>query len=210
MSKYIIEIEDVPFSKVHFDADNGAQNINLYRVKGFNAFVFDKDSLDKLTPLDKELEKAYQKGLSQGYSDGYEECRYDRDTIKYQQGLNDAWETAKKIAAYSGTNKPLDEMFGMHGVFDIINKFSASEALAKIHEYEQQLQKQEIEVGDEVKAVSGNAIVVRKYMGNDGVERCEYWYYENARIDHDATTFLRKTGRHFPQMVELIKAMKGE
>lgn len=204
MNKYIIEIEDVPFSKVHFDDDNGAQNINLYRVKGFNAFVFDKDSLDKLTPLDKELEKAYQKGLSQGYSDGYEECRYDGDTIKYQQGLNDAWETAKKIAAYSGTNKPLDEMFGMHGVFDIINKFSASEALAKINKYEQQ--KQEIKVGDEVTVYGINDSIVVVEVDGDCIDISDLhsWHswYDRKNI--------KKTGRHFPQVAELMKAMKGE
>ena len=66
MSKYIIEIEDEPFGR------NDDPNIphgmdELYRAKGFNALVFDQNGLDKLTPLDKELEEAYQKGLDEAW-----------------------------------------------------------------------------------------------------------------------------------------------
>ena len=85
MNKYIIEIEDVPFSKVRIDAD-GAQNINLYRAKGFNALVFDEHGLDKLTPLDKEREEAYQKGLEDGKArneNGCIGCRYDDGTTEH-------------------------------------------------------------------------------------------------------------------------------
>ena len=62
MSKYIIEIEDKPF--VRLSALFGEEG--LYRAKGFNSLVFDQFGLDKLTPLDKELEEAYQKGAHEG------------------------------------------------------------------------------------------------------------------------------------------------
>lgn len=194
MSKYVIEIEDVPFSKVRIDDYNGAQNLNLYRAEGFNALVFDKEGLDKLTPLDKELDEAYQKGLEEGK----------------KQGADKAWECAKRLVWKTSLNDAASMGFIVEEeAAEILKNYTATAAMKAIELYDEKLET-EIEVGDEVIAVSGNAVVIRKYMGNDGVERCEYWYYKDARIDRDATTFLRKTGRHFPQIVELLKAMKGD
>lgn len=190
--KYVIEIEDVPFSKVRFGDD--AQNLNLYRAKGFNALVFDKEGLDKLTPLDKELDEAHQKGLEEGK----------------KQGADKAWECAKRLVWKTSLNDAASMGFIVEEeAAEILKNYTATAAMKAIEFYDKKLET-EIEVGDEVIAVSGNAVVIRKYMGNDGVERCEYWYYNDARIDRDATTFLRKTGRHFPQIVELLKAMKGD
>lgn len=191
--KYIIEIEDVPFSKVRF-GDDAQQNLNLYRAKGFNALVFDKEGLDKLTSLDKEVDEAYQKGLEEGK----------------KQGADKAWECAKRFVWKTSLNDAASMGFIVEEeAAEILKNYTATAAMKAIELYDEKLET-EIEVGDEVIAVSGNAIVIRKYMGNDGVERCEYWYYKDARIDRDATTFLRKTGRHFPQIVELLKAMKGD
>ena len=190
--KYVIEIEDVPFSKVRFGDD--AQNLNLYRAKGFNALVFDKEGLDKLTPLDKELDEAHQKGLEEGK----------------KQGADKAWECAKRLVWKTSLNDAASMGFIVEEeAAEILKNYTATAAMKAIELYDEKLET-EIEVGDEVIAVSGNAVVIRKYMGNDGVERCEYWYYNDARIDRDATTFLRKTGRHFPQIAELLKAMKSD
>ena len=190
--KYVIEIEDVPFSKVRFGDD--VQNLNLYRAKGFNALVFDKEGLDKLTSLDKELDEAYQRGLEEGK----------------KQGADKAWECAKRLVWKTSLNDAASMGFIVEEeAAEILKNYTATAAMKAIELYDEKLET-EIEVGDEVIAVSGNAVVIRKYMGNDGVERCEYWYYKDARIDRDATTFLRKTGRHFPQIVELLKAMKGD
>lgn len=44
--KYIIEIEDEPFTK-----DGNAE---LFRVKGFNSLVFDRFGIEKLTPYEEK------------------------------------------------------------------------------------------------------------------------------------------------------------
>lgn len=59
MSKYIIEIDDKQL--LEYDKDTDTYFRTLYRAKGFNALVFDKNGLDKLTPLDKALEEAIEK-----------------------------------------------------------------------------------------------------------------------------------------------------
>ena len=198
--KYIIELDDNQL--LEYDKNTDTYFRTLYKAKGFNTLVFDRFGLDKLTPLDKalssELEEAYHKGFEAG--------QHEATTLEYQQGLDDAWGTIIKIALIPYAER--SEIFdGQQDILSIMQKFSPSEVTTKLREYEQQ-KANEIKVGDEVTAVSGNAVVVRKYAGKDGVERCEYWYYENARIDHDKTSNLRKTGRYFPQMVELIKVMK--
>ena len=149
--------------------------------------------------IDYIAEEAYQKGLHVGES----KCEY---CDAYKGGLNDAWGTIIKIALIPYAER--SEIFdGQQDILSIMQKLSPSEALTKLKAYEQQ-KANEIKVGDEVTAAWGNAVVVRKYTDKDGVERCEYWYYENARISCDVTSNLRKTGRHFPQVAELLEAMK--
>ena len=197
MSKYIIEIEDKPF--VRLSALFGEEG--LYRAKGFNSLVFDQFGLDKLTPLDKELEEAYQKGYDTG--------SHEATMIEYQQGLNDAWEAARKIC-----NEPEDgglpagavvELFGRNGP---ILGCSAQNAINKIKAYEEQQKADGIKVGDEVEWEGEKIIVTQTFTPNlqkpqlhgIGSNGCVYY----AILIED----VKKTGRHFPQVVELIKAMK--
>ena len=68
----------------------------------------------------------------------------------------------------------------------------------------------EIEVGDEVEAYSGRAIVFGTFIDKNGDEFCRYWYPNEDRFDRNKTKKLKKTGRHFSQVAELLKVMKGE
>lgn len=75
MSKYIVEIEDEPLWR---QSALYGKNI-LFKAKNFNALVFDKEGLDKLIPLDNELDEAYQKGFEDGKNkkeDGCVGCKY--------------------------------------------------------------------------------------------------------------------------------------
>ena len=65
--KYMIEIEEMPFNRrSHL---NGAQV--LYKAKGFNSLVFDREGLGKLSPIPEDYIEsretaAYKRGLSEG------------------------------------------------------------------------------------------------------------------------------------------------
>lgn len=70
--KYIIELEDENY---HQYSDSEPSDY-LWRVKGFNALVFDEVGISKLTPYtepDLELikKKAHENGYGEGYQDGY-------------------------------------------------------------------------------------------------------------------------------------------
>jgi hypothetical protein len=133
--KYIIEIEEVI-------RRNGAPQIA--RVKGFNTLVFDKYGLEKLEPYDGE--KVYLKGYENGYKNGKNavmnesEEKHNSD-LDYKDGLEDgrmeAWECARKIVEMSEYDRKWNVFTKCDdGEYPFV-KYTASEAIAKIKEYEQ-------------------------------------------------------------------------
>lgn len=124
----------------------------------------------------------------------------------YKRGLSDAWEAARKIA-----NMPYNEeekAFGSGG-WAFIEKHTASEAIEKIRQYEQEKKEKEeqIQVGDEVNAPFGKAIVVNV----DSVAEKIWFLYADG---HGGFDFFKnaptKTGRHFPEIATVLEKMRGE
>ena len=207
--KYIIELEDVSFNRHGNYADDGTE---LYRVKGFNALVFDRAGLDKLTPYtdpDTEVisEVAYEKGFAAGrdaaketYSDGYKAGRQDEKYVSaesrneaYQRGLNDAWKAAKKNYLpedHGGLGyKTRMKVFGTDNIGWIFKNLSASEAIEKIHAFEKKKkEEQEIKVGDWVQNENVIGVVTYIEQTNDGIcyhtlgEDGHLWYLNNTAI----------------------------
>jgi len=120
----------------------------------------------------------------------------------YQRGLSDAWEAAKKIASdNAGRNYSI---FGQHFTVEILNTHSASECIEKIKQYEQR-QEEQIQVGDEIEAIAGKAVVI--YVDYVDEHKVRYVYsngvYAFERIDN-----VTKTGRHFPEIAAVLQKMK--
>ena len=206
MSKYIIEIEDEPFGR------NDDPNIphgmdELYRAKGFNSLVFDQVGLDKLTPLDKALSNE----LGEAYQKGYEVGSHEATTIEYQQGLDDAWEAARTIVRNTSLNDwksvgvDIGEWDGDES--EALNRYSVSEVIEILKKMGKP-NPDEIKVGDEVEAYSGRAIVFGTFTDTKGNKFCRYWYPSDDSFNKDKTENLKRTGRHFPQVAELLEAMK--
>ena len=172
------------------------------------------------------IEQAYQRGYKAGYEEGKgqtwseEVKKYEIEpekSLKYiEQGRNEAWKAVKKIYLSIDDgglhSDEVKKIFGIEYCYDIMTKFSASEAIAKIKAYEEQKKQEEdkIEVGDEV----------RWLKNTDYVGIVTYVDYQNNMIwimGHDGRHFIggsheiekyEKTGRHFSDMDELIKKMK--
>lgn len=125
--KYIIELEDENY---HQYSDSEPSDY-LWRVKGFNALVFDEVGISKLTPYtEPDLEQVRKDAYEEGFDAGR-----TLNTGKYGKGLNDAWEAARKIWEYDTTT--LKAIFGEVTRMDCYMRFTASEAIEKIHQYEQ-------------------------------------------------------------------------
>jgi hypothetical protein len=82
----------------------------------------------------KEIEKAKR----EGYDEGVTDTIFNTDT--YTQGLNDAWDCARKlIVVESEGGLPIREqleIFDNTFPVEVLKKYTASEAIAKIKEYE--------------------------------------------------------------------------
>ena len=97
------------------------------------------DIFEKVKNIEREIrelcDKRYRDGVSDGFDDGYNQGYFDAkgtndDGIR-EQGRKDAWECAKKI--YSLSAGEIINIFG--GCSTWVN-YSASEAIAKVKEYE--------------------------------------------------------------------------
>ena len=198
--KYIIELEETPFIQ-HFK--NGAWE-TIYRVKGFNSLVFDWNGLQMLTPytepdLEQVRKEAYDKCMDEAEMSAYKLYSPKIDEA-YQRGLSDAWKAARKIA-----NIPYGEeekVIGSDGWTFIINH-TASEAIEKIRQYEQKKEEQ-IQVGDEVVSTCGKAVVHEVNGGN------VYYIYADGERGYNPINQVRKTGRHFPEIAEVLQKMREE
>lgn len=154
--------------------------------------------------------------IEDAYIKGYEAAKQDIVAVgnksEYERGLNDAWECAKKIATSDGLEyDDLEQIFGYRGYDLIFGNFSASEAIARIKEYEEAIAERnaspdgELHIGDEVysldeskrktvTAIDGNTVIV---LGASGK-------YGTFNISE-----LHKTGRRFV-IDEILKELKGE
>ena len=96
----------------------------------------------------------------------------------------------------------LSEIFGMDKTIDDIMKEStASEAIEKIRQYEQEKEEQ-IQVGDEVIAPNGKGVVTEI---TDIYVRIMYAKGSGQVVKSEDLT---KTGRHFPEIAEVLRKMK--
>jgi hypothetical protein len=129
---------------------------------------------------------------------GYD-CFSEKELLEshktYEDGLNDAWELAKKIVmstkakanAYTGVD--LTNIFGDDHTTRILNNLTPQEALAKIEEYEES---KAIKVGDVVKSKDSELEFVLTAINGaivQGVTR-------NGDVYNTVRKHVEKTGRH--------------
>lgn len=133
------------------------------------------------------------------------------NTNTYEDGLREAWETAKKIAIdgefWGGAiyGDDLDKIFGTSNLNYIFGDNTAAEAAAKIKAWKAA---QQIRVGDVVQKKGGasdghNGVVVKTYNNL----RWVLWEYGDIS-DYDVDE-LKKTGRTI-DIANLLKQIGGE
>jgi len=126
----------------------------------------------------------------------------------YEQGLSDAWETARKIAISeeSGglTCREMQRIFCTDETDEIFD-MSASEAIEKIRQYEQEKEEQ-IQVGDEVRNIEKGWIAV---VSNIDGECMTLMDATGALGDGYHVNRFTKTGRRFPEIAAVLEKMRG-
>ena len=182
--KYIIEIENEPFGRNDDPVIPHGMD-ELYRAKGFKSLVFDKNGLDKLIP-------------------------YTEHDIKDVE--DEVWHLARTIESMSEREIMNIFFFFLENVPFLCNTLKYQEAKSKFEAWLKQ--KDEIKVGDEVtfemafgNGLDNNMKAVALDQATTGEEWCVLT--ENGCVETHDEEDLYKTGRHFPEVAELLQKMRG-
>lgn len=125
----------------------------------------------------------------------------------YEDGLNEAWLAAIKIVCLpSAGGYSASELMDIFGGPDISSSHllkhnTCAEVIAKIKEYENR-----IEVGDEVKKGEIKGVVID--VGSPASMSTVWW--QDGIVSGWARASLKKTGRHFPEIAEVLKQMQED
>ena len=207
MGFYIIEINDKYKQVVLLSADG-----ELYCKDVAGLMPYTEPDLDAIRT------EAYEKGVQdtkQHWGDAPRTCVYK---FGYENGLNDAWEAARKIGSNSMCSlKEMGFDFSQCVIPDynpswfVVKNYSASECIEKIRQYEQNQEKElgiqgYFKKGEEVIDADGTKAVVLDVSEDN---YCQV-YTENGCIYnwHIHTYKFHKTGRHFPEIAEVLQKMK--
>ena len=152
----------------------------------------------------------YEDGYSRGYDEGVKDGQKGKiselliDT--YIQGLNDAWECARKIilceAKGGFSTDKYTEVFGNIATFQALEILSASEAIAKIKEYEEKENK--IHVGDEVVS---DAFDEKGIVTHITDKSCVSLICGMSSMISTSLDKVHKTGKSYPQIIELLNML---
>ena len=173
------------------------------RIAGEEQWLVTKAALTPYTEPDLEQVRieAYEKGYHTGYA------KYLNKS--YEDGLKDAWDAARKIG-YGLKSSIVAEIFGTPYSSHIFSGYTATEAIEKIRQYEQE--KEEIKIGNEVAFHHDDGrpdtVVVVTYIGQDGF--IDGMDGRGTQYAHKNPKKWTKTGRDFPELVEVLKKMRGE
>ena len=201
--KYIEEGEQIIFEN-NTDSSFGVETGIIFHKSG----LYDVDISNNHVVVSKVDER---KAIEEAYQKGFEVGQHEATTLEYQQGLDDAWATVKRLIDL--WYKDEFDVFGDSSLVNFIGEFTASEAIAKIKAYEQQKADAEIKVGDEIKntlELMNNA--VGYFIEPTNNEYYRVLRYVNGKIDivawHKENCV--RTGKHSYAVERMIVVLKGE
>lgn len=153
------------------------------------------------TSLHEHITELFDNGYDQGYADATIDLAHEENDRAYQNGLEDAWEAARKLVDMS--DKDIEKCFDVvalntNGFKGILHHISAFGVIEKIKEYEEQ--QNTIQVGDEVYSEEDDLrfVVTRIYEGR----------YEGVCTDGAAycplPNDIKKTGRHTETILKVL------
>jgi hypothetical protein len=158
------------------------------------------------------IEQAYQRGYKVGYEAAKENNKSDTESRVAELmeiGRNEAWEAAKKLSDSKNVNEILDDTIVY--CVNIFERHTASEAIEKLRAYEEKKKQEKdnkIHVGDEVYLLDVNYLsIVTSIDDYYGVEKATC-ITQNGKWYVNTISELHKTGRHFPEIAEVLKKLQ--
>jgi len=180
-----------------------------------------KETISQTEGLCKEVANCIRNAYDRGYKQGFKDGNFNKEffcNMNFKHGINkgldDAWELLRKLRhpsyedTYSDDEKR--DIFGYVSADSILTNLSASEAIAKIKEFEE---KQKLKADDEIK-VGDEVMVDERHFVVIGIENGEWrhlWCMDNGLTYSSISTHdMKKTGKHFDQIAEVLEQLKGE
>lgn len=193
--KYVIEIEEMIYGCEKPSAGDPQDVIHQYaRIKGFNTLFFDQHVLDKLVPLEHELEVIKAEELKKVYDDG----------------LHDAWKAAKKLFS-DWSESEIARAFPdewNEGGFKALMRLDPQIAIDRM-KCAAVCPTDNLRIGDEVKFITVGGEFVRGVVIKRDPASGEY-----TILGGNGSTYYcfeaEKTGRHFDQVKEMLRDIRGE
>ena len=198
--KYIIKLEEneIAYKTVN---SNGCPMIGLLHPEPYTE-----------PDIDAIRKEAYEEGKKQAKVQAELDVCHDIEKVakgNYNAGLNDLWEAMQKaIKMYC----EIDNEVFLRVFYDVkcdwgesvlqaLFKNTPQHLIDSIRKYEQK-QEEQIQIGDEVITTSGKAVVT-----GVGPVHFEYVYADGSH-GYDEVKNVKKTGRHFPEIAEVMQKMK--
>ena len=226
--KYILEVEEDPTTIRLVKLKNGEDGLPCMQFVAVSPYKYDeayqKGVHDTATEIEAIKDEAYNRGKKDAIDEiGCNEkeiatkaCQSGLDEGK-KMGMELMWEVIRKIILPSKrggfTIDEFAECFGSDvSKYDVVEHFSASEAIEKIRQYEQE---QGIQVGNEIKCDNERYVVLQKYLNNIDELMAVLFNRRDGEIsvfhlyNGDGAIF-EKTGKHFPEIVEVMRKMREE
>ena len=162
-----------------------------------------QEELEKCENPYEEIEK-----MAKGLVEELQDREYNRG---YENGMEDAWETFKKIYSPEGLSfYEIKHIFGENwNIVNMLKTFSPKEVKEKIDNYIKK-KNAEFHVGDEI--IVNDSDVKYVIVRSEGVVYNDSLYV----VGDDGITSIfnkkeaTKTGRHFDEVEELFKKMKED
>lgn len=163
-----------------------------YREELFEALTAGVDGVFRDKSIDALVEvcrAARKEGYDAGFKNGNINDGTFDEKIKeaYENGANDVWECVNKI--YLKIDQTvIESIFGVK-FYDVFEKFTASEAMAKVKEYEGKQKEPVFKIGDRVEIMEGHDItgLSAERVGTIG---------EVIEVDCDGDYLVRAYGEH--------------
>lgn len=181
--KYIIELLDDCQSEF-----KGIMVFGLTQEKQISVELIPEESLKPYTEpdIDAIRKEEYKRGLS--------DMRDALKRIEKAECVDDLVSLGFDVETASGWSKAIELLF---------EKYSPSEIIEKIRQYEQT--KEKIQVGDEVATDAGNRASVL-YENPDGTQ--VFVFKSDGTAAWWTKSALHRTGRNFPEIAAVLEKMK--
>lgn len=170
-------------------------------------------SLDRTEELKNLSQRLVEQAYQRGYEDAYNDQAYEMELGKYiKQGRDEAWDATKRILAPLSrnglTNNQILEIFEVDTAGQVFTHYSASEAIYRLNDYDGRNKEKEIKVGDEVYMLDPNhkVVVTSDDLGNGEVVCIS----AEGTWSANPINQLHKTGKHYPEITDVLHKLMGD